>query len=248
MRSLTILTVSYAEAAAKGPKQTAEEVRIILELPIACGRACLVLCGGTVLAAARPPHASKSQTATCGTVRGPQLIPSSRALRSSVDSNKRMLTSPSSENQAAAPQPPQVVHTTADSTSSLVDVDAPSVRTVPSDFLDQDVKTDTQADRLEREAAAIEEQARQKAASAKKKTVAKGKKADSWLTAQFSQLSDNESSALVVGNLLAVVGVSVFLGYKAWGLYERGRLGWQQIGIGAGVLGAVGIVESFFGG
>jgi multidrug efflux pump subunit AcrA (membrane-fusion protein) len=136
-----------------------------------------------------------------------------------------------------------------------VDVDAPSVRTVSSDFLDQDIKTETQQDRLNREAAAIEERAKAdadkakaEAVKAKKAAVAKAKKADNWLTAQFGKLDDNESSALVVANLAAVVGVSVFLGYKAWGLYERGRLGWQQIGIGAGILGAVGIVESFIGG
>jgi len=151
--------------------------------------------------------------------------------------------------EAAAPQPPQVVPTSATaSTSSLVDVDAPSVRTVPSDYMSQDVKTDTQLDRLEREAAAMEERAKADATRAKKAVAARGRKADSWLTAQFSKLSENESSALVVANLGAVIGVSVFLGYKAWGLYERGRLGWKNVGLGVGILGAVGLVEAFFGG
>merc|ERR1712169_33770 len=64
---------------------------------------------------------------------------------------------------AAAPQPPEILSNESASTASLVDVDAPSVHTVPSDFLDQEVQTDTQAARLEREAKA-------KKAKAKKET------------------------------------------------------------------------------
>ncbi|KAJ4285934.1 hypothetical protein N0V88_008209 [Collariella sp. IMI 366227] len=59
---------------------------------------------------------------------------------------------------AAAPTP-QVNPTVASSTSSLIDVDAPSVRTVPSDFASQEIQTDTQASRVEREEAEKEEAA-----------------------------------------------------------------------------------------
>jgi len=142
---------------------------------------------------------------------------------------------------------PEVVPTEA-STSSLVDVDMPSVRTVPSDFLEQDVKTETQAARIEREAEAIEEKARAEADLAKKKAAAKARKADSWLVKQFSSLSDNSANALVVGNLVAVVGLSAFLGYKAIGLYERGKLSWQNVGLGLGIVGIVGAVEGVLGG
>lgn len=137
---------------------------------------------------------------------------------------------------AAAPQPPEILTNESASTASLVDVDAPSVHTVPSDFLDQEVQTDTQAARLEREAAA-------KKAKAKKET----KKADNWLTAQFAKLSDGSAGALAIGNLAGVIGLSAFLGYKAWGLYERGRLGWQNVGLGVGILAAVGAAEGVFG-
>lgn len=47
-----------------------------------------------------------------------------------------------------------------------------------------------------------------------------------------------------VGVLLAVGAV---LGFRAWGLYERGVLGWREIGIGAGILGGVGAVEAAVG-
>merc|ERR1712169_176414 len=128
---------------------------------------------------------------------------------------------------AAAPQPPEILSNEPASTASLVDVDAPSVHTVPSDFLDQEVQTDTRAARLEREA--------------------KAKKADSWLKAQFAKLSDGSADALAIGNLAGVIGLSAFLGYKAWGLYERGHLSWQNVGLGVGILAAVGAAEGVFG-
>jgi hypothetical protein len=146
--------------------------------------------------------------------------------------------------QAAAPQPPEVLHTEDTSSSSLVDVDTPSVRTVPSDFMEQEVKTDTQASRIERE----EESARAEADLAKKKATGKAKKADNFLTKWFGELDDNSSKALVAGNLLAVVGLSGFFGWKAWDLHSRGSLNWKSAGLGLGVLGLVGVVEGVLGG
>lgn len=163
------------------------------------------------------------------------------------------LTTPPS--QAAAPQPPQIVPSeTAGSTASLIDVDSPSVRTVPSDFLDQDVQTGTQEKRKEREGAAADAAARAQAeadlANKKKKGGARGKarKADATLTNFFADLSDGTSTALVSANLAAVVGVSAYLGYKALALYERGNLSWKSIGVGAGVALSVGLLEAAFGG
>jgi hypothetical protein len=126
----------------------------------------------------------------------------------------------------------------------------PSVHTVPADFVDLEVKTDTQADRLEREAQqdaqAAADKARAEADLAKKKASRKAHKADSWLTKQFESMSDGASSTLVLSNFLAVVGLSGYLGYRAWGLYERGRFGWKHAGIGLGVLTAVGAFEGVF--
>lgn len=144
--------------------------------------------------------------------------------------------------QAAAPPPPEISVDSTASTSSLVDVDMPSVHTVPNDFLEQEIQTETQADRVDRE-----EKARAEADLAKKKAASKARKADSWLKRQFSSLSDGTASALVVSNLVGVVGLSAFLGYKAWGLYERGRLSWQSVGLGLGILGVVGLGEGIFG-
>lgn len=110
------------------------------------------------------------------------------------------------------------------------------MHTVPSDFAEQDVQTETQARRLELEAEAKGKKAKKEA-----------KKADNWLQAQFAKLSDGSAGAVAVANLAGVVGVSALLGYKAWGLYERGTLSWKDVGLGAGILAGVGIVEGVVG-
>ncbi|KEY71804.1 hypothetical protein S7711_06556 [Stachybotrys chartarum IBT 7711] len=148
--------------------------------------------------------------------------------------------------EAAAPQPPQVIPNESASTASLVDVDMPSVHTVSSEFLEQDVQTQTQADRIEREHS-IKEEAKEQTERAKKSSAKKARKADNWLAAQFSQLSDESANALVFANLAAVVGLSGWMGWKAWGLYDKGRLSWQSVGVGAAVLAGVGVFESVIG-
>jgi len=145
--------------------------------------------------------------------------------------------------EAAAPQPPEIITTETASTSSLIDVDAPSVHTVPSDFLEQNIQTGTQAARLERE----EESKKAKAKAAAHKAKGRARETDNWLIAQFSKLSDGSAGALGVANLAAVVGLSAFLGYKAWGLYERGRLSWETVGLGVGILAGVGAAEAVLG-
>ncbi|KAK7398409.1 hypothetical protein QQX98_012227 [Neonectria punicea] len=144
--------------------------------------------------------------------------------------------------EAAAPQPVELVNNESASTASLVDVDMPSVHTVPSDFLDQEVQTQTQADRIDRE-----QDAKRQAELAKRKAASKAKKADDWLASYFNGLSDNQASAVVAANLASVVGVSAFLGYKAWGLYQRGSLNGKSVGLGVGILAGVAAVEAFIG-
>lgn len=151
-----------------------------------------------------------------------------------------------SPEEAAAPQPPQIIpnESVTTSTSSLVDVDSQSVRTVPSDFMEQEVQTDTQQARVEREreAESAREKARQKKEAAKKRAA----RADNWLLSRISALSDGQANALVGANVAVVVGLSAVLGYKALGLHERGQLSWKTAGIGAGIVGVVGVVESVF--
>ncbi|KAL2163901.1 hypothetical protein VTH06DRAFT_3113 [Thermothelomyces fergusii] len=165
-----------------------------------------------------------------------------------------------SPEEAAAPQPPQVDHTTASSTASLVDVDTPSVHTVPSDYASQEVKTETQAARIEREETAREEEAeaqaraRARAEADLAKKAARGggggsggaRRAEGWLAKHWDTVgAGGAAGALALANVVAVVGLSGWLGFRAWGLYDRGRLGWREASIGLGVLGAVGLVEGF---
>ena len=143
------------------------------------------------------------------------------------------------------------------STSDLVDVDAPSVRTVPSDFFDHEIQTDTQASRVEREdearqaadeAAEAVEHAAQRARASKESAKSSLAKLHEQLTHSFEALSDGSASSLVLANLVGVVGVSAWLSYKAWGLHEQGRLTWKAVGLGAGIIGAVSAVEVVLGG
>ncbi|ROW15197.1 hypothetical protein VPNG_02985 [Cytospora leucostoma] len=148
--------------------------------------------------------------------------------------------------EAAAPQQPEIIPNESETTStgSLVDVDSQSIRTVPSDYLEQDIQTETQKARIEAEeiAAAARDEAKQKKEAAKRKA----KKADNWLTTKIASLTEGQSSGIVAANLAAVVGLGAVLGYKAWGLHERGQFSWKTAGLGAGILATVGVVESVF--
>ncbi|KAI8667071.1 D-ser-dehydrat domain-containing protein [Fusarium sp. Ph1] len=146
-----------------------------------------------------------------------------------------------SPQDAAAPQPPEIISTESASTASLIDVDLPSVHTVNSEFLDQPVKTETQAARIEREEEAREEKRKRDAAAAK------ARQTDNWLIRQFSRLSDGSATGIVIANFATVVGLSAYLGYKGWGLYEKGKLDWKAVGIGAGILASVSAAEGVLG-
>jgi hypothetical protein len=148
-----------------------------------------------------------------------------------------------SPEDAAAPQPPQIISDESASTASLVDVDMPSVHTVPADFLEQEIQTETQAARIEREEEAHEEEKKRKRDS----TAAKAKQTDNWLVQQFSKLSDGNATGLVIANFATVVGLSAYLGYKGWGLYEKGKLDWKAVGLGAGILASVTAAEGAVG-
>ncbi|WZH43307.1 D-serine dehydratase [Fusarium acuminatum] len=145
--------------------------------------------------------------------------------------------------EAAAPQLPEIISDESASTASLVDVDMPSVHTVPNDFLEQEVQTETQAARIGRE-----DEADARAEKRKRDEVAaKAKKTDNWLIQQFSSLSDGSATGLVIANFATVVGLSAYLGYKGWGLYEKGKLDWKAIGLGAGILASVTAAEGAVG-
>jgi Family of unknown function (DUF5353) len=129
--------------------------------------------------------------------------------------------------------PPQVKPTESPSTSSLIDVDTPSVHTVSSDFSSQPVQTETQYNRLEREAEVVEQKAREvakKLADEEKKAEAKGRKG-------IRSLEANGDNPVVIGNAIAVVALSAGLGFGAYRKYAAGELTWKVAGAWTGVVG-----------
>lgn len=111
--------------------------------------------------------------------------------------------------------------------------------------MEQSIQTDTQASRIEREReeASAREKARQKKEAAKKKAA----RADSWILSRFASLTDGQAKGLVAVNAAVIAGITAVLGVKAWGLHQQGKFSWKTAGIGAGVVGVVGVVEGVFG-
>jgi hypothetical protein len=109
---------------------------------------------------------------------------------------------------------------------------------VPSDFESQEVKTKTQADRLEREAedeaAVLKAKAHAKAEQAKKKAQSGGRK-----------IKANADNPVVLAN--AVLSVALFggLGYGAYVKYRAGEFSWKVVGLGAAILGAFGVADFY---
>ncbi|OKL62361.1 hypothetical protein UA08_03053 [Talaromyces atroroseus] len=128
-------------------------------------------------------------------------------------------------HEARAPAPPEVEKTESVSTASLVDVDAPSVQSVHSDFLNQEVKTTTQAERLQREAE--DALSREQAASGGKK--GKGKKERGF--------SKNAQNPVYLGNAFIITALSAGLGYGAYRKHVEGKLSWEAAGLWAGAVG-----------
>jgi len=113
----------------------------------------------------------------------------------------------------------------------LVDVDSPHVATVPADYESQDIKTDTQLDRVEREADIDEKKAKKQAEKEAEKIKRKGRKEADWL-------KDNRDHPVVLGN--AVLSVALFgaVGYGAYAKYRAGEFTWKVVGLGVAILGA----------
>ncbi|KAL4914120.1 dihydrolipoamide acetyltransferase component of pyruvate dehydrogenase [Aspergillus aurantiobrunneus] len=127
-----------------------------------------------------------------------------------------------------APNVDRVYKDEAGSTASLIDVDGPHVQSVDSDFLQQDVKTNTQAERLEREEEETQEARENKKARAK-----------------ASRPRGNESNPVYLGNaaLLAIVGAG--LGFGAYNKHTQGKLSWELVGLWTGAVGAFGAIDYF---
>ena len=137
--------------------------------------------------------------------------------------------------------PPEIEHTIDTETSSLVDVDSEHVGTVPSDYKSQQVKTSSQADRLEREAkdeaTELEHKAETKAHQAKKEAKHTKDQAKHNADKAGKDIRDNSDNPVYIANAVAVVALSGALGFGAYQKYARNELSWGVVGTWAGVVG-----------
>ncbi|KAF3908288.1 hypothetical protein AA313_de0206204 [Arthrobotrys entomopaga] len=134
----------------------------------------------------------------------------------------------------AAP-PVESVIPTDDSVASLIDVDS-GVSVVSSEFPDQQVKTYTQAERLEMEAQVAAEEEAARAEAAKRRS--RAKEAGTDLLAWFK---DPVHSGGTVLSTLLLVG----LGVVGWRKYKVGQFNIKTAGIGAGILVGFSLVEYY---
>lgn len=92
------------------------------------------------------------------------------------------------------------------------------------------VQTETQLDRLEHEAIAAEQRAKEEAKKAAAKAKKEGKKVKSTLEA-------NSENPVFVGNAIAITLLSGGLGFGAYRKYAAGELTWKVVGAWTAVVG-----------
>jgi len=155
---------------------------------------------------------------------------------------------PQPASQKAANLVDEVIPTEPTNVEPLVDVDPSAdtghLRTVPHDYLSQEVKTTTQADRLEREAEEEEAEAAEaretpvgapKKATAADKAKAKGKQAKAFV----------HQHRLLLGNGLLTLTVAAVVGYLGVAKYRAGQLNWKVAGVGAAGVAAFAFADAF---
>jgi len=149
-----------------------------------------------------------------------------------------------SPEEKRAPPPPEVLHSESPASSSLIDVDSESVVTVPSDFKEHDIKTETQSARLEREEEQLEAEveeyenkAKEEASKAKAEFSKKEKEAKEKAKKAAGKIERNSDNPVFIGNAVAVVALSAGLGFGAYRKYAAGELTWKVVAAWTGVVG-----------
>lgn len=111
------------------------------------------------------------------------------------------------------------------------------------------MQTETQAERIARDAENEAERARQKAskeaADAKEKASKEAKKAKAALKKEGKKLSDNRDNPVVVGNAILWGVTAAVVGYGAYQKHQEGKLDWKLAGTVAGGLGALAVGDYF---
>lgn len=137
------------------------------------------------------------------------------------------------DGDSRAPAQVQVEHAPEDSVHSLVDVDSPHISSVPSDYESQSIKTDTQAERMERE-----EEVRQEAQDLKDKAAAKKEAAK-------EKAKKNADNPVVLGNAVGLAVVGGIVGFGAYRQYARGELTGKVVAAWAAAIGLFGVGDYY---
>ncbi|EYE98695.1 uncharacterized protein EURHEDRAFT_409035 [Aspergillus ruber CBS 135680] len=139
-----------------------------------------------------------------------------------------------SPEDVRAPRVEAIYRDESENPATLVDVDSPHVSSVDPDFLKQNVKTSTQAERLQRE----QEQQTIEGQNKARKARAKAK-------AEKSSLSANKDNPVFVGNAVLLGLAGAGLGYGAYQKHLSGKLSWELVGLWSGAVGAFSVADYF---
>ena len=123
---------------------------------------------------------------------------------------------------------------------NLVDVDSPHISQVPSDYQQQEIQTETQAERqrLEAEAKEKAEELKRQAGLEKEKAKKEAKKA-------ANVMQENSDNPVVIGNAVTIAALGGLLGFGAYRKYTTGELTWKVAGLWAGAVGLFGVADYF---
>ena len=160
-----------------------------------------------------------------------------------------------------APQQVEVTHDDS-SASSMVDVDSPHISSVPSDYEEQSIQTDTQAERerLEEEskqaaqqkkeearekAKHLKEKAEEKAEKLKKQAGVKKEQAKSEAKKAGKSIQENSDNPVFIGNAVTIAAFGGVIGYGAYRKYTAGELTWKIAGLWAGAVGLFGVADYY---
>ena len=120
-----------------------------------------------------------------------------------------------------------------------MDVDSPHVSTVPPNFEKQEVKTSTQAERLDRESEE-EEKAAEKKGKGPPSGHARGKS-----TEARDKFNRNKSNPVVLGNAIMLIAAGAGLAYGAYHKHLRGALTWELVAKCTGGIGTIALFDYY---
>jgi len=148
--------------------------------------------------------------------------------------------------EAAAPAPPQIIPNESEpAPHRTIDVNSEHVNTVVNEYKGE---TDTQVERMQREADDAEKAAKkrfQEAEDKASKEYAKGKaeakekakEAKSAVKRAGHELDENKDNPVVIGNAVIWTVIAATLGYNAYKQHSKGKLDWKVASTWAGVVG-----------